>query len=149
MTTRGFDDGERVRFGTLEKFAEIFYDVSANVLVIQSPTSSTSNTPVDRIVITTAGVRFETNVGFFATTPVARAGAYTQTFATADKTHANATGASVVTTAVTQTSPFGYAGAAQGDAVATTINQIIVDLADLKQLVNSVIDDLQAYGLFQ
>ena len=86
-------------------------------------------------------------LGFFAVTPVTRATAYTQTFATADKTHANPTATSVVTTGVTQTTPYGYVGATQGDAVATTINAIIVDLADVKALVNSVIDDLQAYGL--
>lgn len=73
--------------------------------------------------------------------------AYTQTYATADKTHANPTASSVATTGVTQSSPYGYAGATQGDAVATTINAIIVDLADLKQLVNSIIDDLQALEL--
>jgi hypothetical protein len=86
-------------------------------------------------------------LGFFNVTPVARVAAFTQTYATADRTHANPTATSVVTTAVTQTTPFGYASGAQGDAVATTINAIIVDLADLKQLVNSVIDDLQSYGL--
>ena len=88
-------------------------------------------------------------VGFYGVTAVTRPTAYTQTYATADKTHANPTATSVVTTAVTQTTPYGYAGAAQGDAVATTINAIIVDLADLKQLTNSVIDDLQALGLLQ
>jgi hypothetical protein len=86
-------------------------------------------------------------VGFFNVTPVVRASAFTQTYATADRTHANPTASSVVTTGVTQTTPFGYVGAAQGDAVASTINQIIVDQADVKALVNSVIDDLQAYGI--
>jgi len=112
-----------------------------------------------------------TGVGLYGVAPVARPSAYTQTYATADKTHANLTAtsiaatvpAAVATTGVTQTSPFGYVGAAQGDAVATTINSIIthiteldldyeallVDVTDLKQLANSVIDDLQALGLLQ
>jgi sirohydrochlorin ferrochelatase len=67
----------------------------------------------------------------------------TQTYATADATHANPTGAAVVTTGVTQTTPFGFVGAAQGDAISTTINQIIVDLADLKQFVNSMANALR------
>ena len=86
-------------------------------------------------------------LSFFNATPVVKPTAYTQTFATADKTHANPTAAAVVTTAVTQTSPFGFVGAAQGDAISTTINQLVVDVADIKALVNSVIDDLQALGL--
>lgn len=75
--------------------------------------------------------------------------AYTQTFSTADRTHANATGSSVATTGLVDavTGNFAYDTAAQGDAVATTINQIIVDLADLKQLVNAIIDDLQEAGV--
>ena len=73
--------------------------------------------------------------------------AYTQTYATADRTHASATSADLVTTAVTQTTPFGFAGQAQGDAIATQFNALRVDVLDLKQLVNSLIDDLQALGL--
>ncbi|NHZ84438.1 MAG: hypothetical protein GWP19_00980 [Planctomycetia bacterium] len=74
---------------------------------------------------------------------------YTQTYSTADRTHANATASNVVTTALVDavTGNFAYDTAAQGDAVATTINQIIADLADLKQLVNAVIDDLQEQGI--
>jgi hypothetical protein len=73
--------------------------------------------------------------------------AYTQTYATATKTHANPTGVAVVTTGVTQTTPFGFVGAAQGDALSTTLNQVIVDLANLKQVVNSIIDDLMSRGI--
>lgn len=87
-------------------------------------------------------VRFFGGIG-----PVGRASAYTQTYATADKTHAALTSADLVTTAVTQTTPFGFAGAAQGDNIATQFNLLRADLLDLKQLVNSLIDDLQALGL--
>ena len=99
-------------------------------------------------------VRFTTDgtgISFYDVTPVARPSAYTQTYSTADKTHANPTAASVVTTGLVDavTGNFAYDTAAQGDDVAVTINQIIVDVADIKQLVNSVIDDLQALGLLQ
>ena len=92
-----------------------------------------------------------TGLGFYTVAPVARPSAYTQTFATADKPHANPTAVAVATTALVDavTGNFAYDTAAQGDAVATTINQIIVDVADVKALVNSVIDDLQALGLLQ
>ncbi len=73
--------------------------------------------------------------------------AYTQTYSTADRTHANATSADLATTAATQTTPFGFASGAQADAIATQFNALRVDVLDLKQLVNSLIDDLQAIGL--
>lgn len=89
-----------------------------------------------------------TGLSFYNVAPVARAGAYTQTYATADKTHAD----------VTQvTPPAGGTGATVGaydtaanrDAMITSITAGAADLLDLKQLVNAIIDDLQAYGLMQ
>lgn len=97
---------------------------------------------------------------------VARRSAYTQTYATADKTHANAT--AVAPGAVTEytahstgATPVLSAAATDLDTTAAALNTLvdecqdmqtqvaalITDLADLKQLVNSVIDDLQALGL--
>lgn len=56
MTTRQIGgDGEVLRVGTVNEFCEIFYDVSANALIVQSPTSSTSNTPLDRITFNAGG----------------------------------------------------------------------------------------------
>ena len=89
-----------------------------------------------------------TGISFYNVAPVARPSAYTQTYATADKTHAS----------VTQvTPPAGGSGATAGaydtaanrDAMITSITAGAADLLDLKQLVNSVIDDLQALGLLQ
>ena len=115
----------------------------------------------DTVVIQRFGVRRirldSTGIGFLGSTPVAQASAYTQTYSTADKTHATPTGV-----AVAGAVPAGGTGAAAGawdtaanrDTAITTISEIktsvnaaIVDLADLKQLVNSVVDDLQALGL--
>lgn len=90
-----------------------------------------------------------TTAGFFGITPASRATAYTQTYATADKTHANAGQTAVATTAATQTTPFGYTTAAQADDIVAQLNNARLDILDLKQLVNSIIDDLQAYGLLQ
>ena len=87
-------------------------------------------------------------LGFFGVTTVVRATAYTQTYATADKTHDAITSADF---------PAGGAGAAAGgwdtaanrDAAITRFNALRAEVIDLKNLVNSVIDDLQAYGLMQ
>lgn len=89
------------------------------------------------------------NIGFFGVSPVARASAYTQTYSTADKTHAAFTSADLATTAATNAAPWGFASQAQAENIATQFNLLRADVADAKQLINSVIDDLQAYGLQQ
>lgn len=103
-------------------------------------------------------------VGFFGTTPATQASAYTQTYATADKTHAAETTADISVTYTTDDpsiTPNGSVTIADGDAPTTseylewleelTDQQIKqrADVADLKQLVNAIIDDLQTYGLLQ
>ena len=85
---------------------------------------------------------------FDATIPTA----YTQTYDTADKTHA-ADGSSDVATANLADDGGAY-NAAWCDTVVTMCNEIKADfnnlratVTDLKNLVNSVIDDLQDLGL--
>lgn len=140
-----------------------------------------------------------TTLGFFGVTPVARVSAYTQTYATADKTHANPTAAALTDssgvtpsgTLAAQTLPTALThavGTADGTvddvtgsfdqtvlnnnfkelttaqsanlaqltvlrnavaSLAAQVNALVADVADAKQLVNSVIDDLQSYGLLQ
>jgi hypothetical protein len=112
--------------------------------------------------------------GFFGVTPVARPSAYTQTYTTADKTHATPTAASLtdnsagVADQTVQAMPDPADTPASADALrddlvlnftpavrnnvaelADEINKLVTDLADVKQLVNAVIDDLQALGLAQ
>lgn len=96
---------------------------------------------------TKIGTAITQKLGFFNATPIVQPSAYTQTYVTADKTHANPLQTAVATTASTQTSPFGYTTAAQADDIVTQLNNARNDILDLKQLVNSVIDDLQALGL--
>lgn len=87
-------------------------------------------------------------VGLYGVTPAARPSAYTQTYATATRTHSNPTASAVATTAATSTSPFGYAEA-QANAIVAAVNALIVDVANVKQVLNSVIDDDQTLGLKQ
>lgn len=85
------------------------------------------------------------------TIPVAT---YTQTYSTADRTHAAPT-ATALTVADGAGTNDGTIPAITNNAttitavqeLAAAINALIVDLADTKQLVNSVIDDLQAVGI--
>ena len=80
--------------------------------------------------------------------------AYTQTYATADRTHASPTAAtlSVADGAGTNDNTIGAITAdasviAAVQELADEVNKLIADVADVKQVVNSIIDDLQAMGL--
>lgn len=116
------------------------------------------------ILNTTTGTKIGTattqKLGFFNATPVVQPSAYTQTYSTTDKTHSNPTATALVLTAMGGTADgtlVDVGNTMSGDVSAaieenfkecgTAINALIVDLADVKALVNSVIDDLQALGL--
>jgi len=85
-------------------------------------------------------------LGFFDVTPVGQRSAYTQTYSTADKTHANMTSAAM---------PAGGTGATAGawdtaanrDQAIAEFAALRNDVIDVKQVVNALIDDLQALGL--
>ena len=75
---------------------------------------------------------------------VATAQAYTQTYATADRTHANLTSADI---GAFTGGVVGFLDAAELDNVRTQVNALRADLTDLKQLVNALVDDLQTAGI--
>jgi len=103
------------------------------------------------VVDTTTGTKIGTattqKLGFYNATPIVKPTAFTQTYATAEKTLASLTASAVGTTGSTSTSPYGYTTAAQADSIFTQLNNLIADHADLAQVVNSIIDDLQSLGL--
>ena len=88
-------------------------------------------------------------MAFYGVTPVVRAAAYTQTFPTASRTVSNPTFTNLATTAATNVTPWGFSTQAQADDIATKVNQLAADVVILRQLINSLIDDSQAYGLAQ
>jgi hypothetical protein len=100
-------------------------------------------------VIEVGGASGAPTLGFFGATPVVRVAAYTQTFSTASRTVSNPTFSNLVTTAATNVVPYGFTTQAQADDIATKVNQLAADVAILRQLINSLIDDSQAYGLAQ
>jgi hypothetical protein len=104
------------------------------------------------------------NIGFFGTAPAAQTAAYTQTYATASRTHANPTGAQLSITFTTDDpaiTPDGSVTIADGDTPTVNelleyceelndqINNLVADVANAKQVLNSVLDDGQTYGLLQ
>lgn len=113
------------------------------------------------VVNATTGTKIGTattqKLGFYNATPAVQPSAYTQTYATANKTHANPTGvdvAGLIPAGGTGATAGAYDSAANRDTMLTTvaemkttINALVADMADIKQLANSIIDDLQALGL--
>jgi hypothetical protein len=87
-----------------------------------------------------------TKVGFFGNS-ASQPSAYTQTYSTATKTQSNISSSAVATTGATNIAPFGYTTAAQADDIITQLNKIRTDLANVKQVLNALIDDMQANGL--
>lgn len=132
---------------------------------------STKQTFADEVEIDGALNHDGSAAGFFGTAPASQPSAYTQTYSMADKTHANPT-AAALTDSTGQTPdttienvPAATTGVA--DASVSSVNTALTaveknlsdladqsnknraDVLDVKQLVNSVIDDLQALGLLQ
>lgn len=93
---------------------------------------------------TMLGTTSSQKIGFWGITPIVQPSAYTQTYSTADKTHATLTSASI---GAFTGGVVGFLDAAERDNVRTQVNNIRGDILDVKQLVNSIIDDLQAMGL--
>lgn len=118
---------------------------------------------------TAAGLTIKTNtatrmefgsgatIGVFGVTPAARASAYTQTYATATRTHSNPTATALTAASGTADGTVDDVTAAHSQTIlnnnfkelATQINALIVDVANVKQVLNANINDHKAYGWFQ
>ncbi len=120
-------------------------DVTA-VAMLKAKSIDGSNASLELLPVTSGKTK---KFSIFGVTPVARAAAYTQTYSTASRTVAAATATAVATTVSTQTTPFGFSSGAQADALVAAVNALIADNLVLRQLVNSLIDDQQAYGYAQ
>ena len=124
--------------------------------------------PTNFVLGSTTGTKIGTattqKLGFYNATPVVQPTAYTQTYSTADKTHAahtatahtypasgnlfDAVAADLLINVRTDTVANAVADVVVNEkSLADNLNQVLADVTDLKQLVNSVIDDLQALGL--
>jgi hypothetical protein len=96
-------------------------------------------------------------IGFLGAVAVARPAAYTQTYATATRTHANLTSADLtgITTSTTGSAlaepSASYVRAEMQQnfrRIQDQFNALRADLTNLKGVVNQIVDDQQAYGLF-
>lgn len=143
-------------------FSAITQDGSSHpaLRVVLGSLSDGTNIAVGTTTGTQIGTTALQKLGFFGATPIVQPSAYTQTYATADKTHAAATaatltdnsGGSANSTLEALASGTVYAtdvGAIRNNFadLAAQHNALLVDVIDVKQLVNALIDDLQALGL--
>ena len=103
-----------------------------------------TNIPLDTTTGTKLGTATTQKLGFWNATPIVRPSAFTQTYATATKTHANLT---YVAPAAYGAGANGYSTAAMAAAVHAAVIALAADVANVKQVLNSVIDDLQSMGL--
>jgi hypothetical protein len=115
---------------------------------------------LDWTLDTTTGTKFGTattqKLGFWNATPIVRPSAFTQTYATATKTHAaltsatltDSTGGTANTTVQDVTAAFDQIILNNNFAdIVAQVNALRVDLENAKQIINAVIDDGQSIGL--
>lgn len=122
-------------------------------------TGVTISDGVNIVLGTSSGTKFGTatsqKIGFFNSTPATKRGAYTQTYSTADKTHAAFTSADL--TGITSSTTGSALAEPSVAYVQAEIQQnfrriqdqfvaLRADVDDAKQLINAVIDDLQVFG---
>ena len=97
-------------------------------------------------------------IGFFGATKVNQPGAYTQTYSTGDKTVDNPTAGTLTdNSGGTASQTIAAIGGTynQGEvrnavaSLADEVNKLIIDLANVKQVLNATIDTLQETGLVQ
>lgn len=112
-----------------------------------------------RVLIASGGneiITVGTNaLSFFGGAPVARAAAYTQTYAGAGRTHATLTSATLASGAGAPQSGTADVGAITGQTTINNnfatlvdqVNKLRADLLNTRDVLNSVIDDFQAYRL--
>lgn len=87
-------------------------------------------------------------LGFFGVTPVVRPTALTQTYATTSATHAAVTQLAAPAGG-TGVAAGGWSTAANRDLAIASINAARTDIANLKNFVNQIVDQLQALGILQ
>ena len=104
-----------------------------------------TNIPLDSTTGTKIGTATTQKLGFWNATPVVRPAAYTQTaYSTATRTQNAIT---YVAPAAYGAGANGYSTAAMASAVHAAVIALAADLANVKQVVNALIDDHQEIGI--
>lgn len=111
----------------------------------------TINDATDITISATTGTKIGqagSKIGFYGVAPAVRPTTLTQTYSTASSTHAAVTQLAAPAGG-TGTAAGGYDTAANRNLAITSINAARTDIANLKNFVNQIVDQLQAIGLLQ
>jgi hypothetical protein len=123
-----------------ESVNAVYHPVAANLVI----------SGLDLVTDTSTGTKIGTattqKLGFFNATPIVRGAAFAQTYSTASHTQSNLTSADFPAGG-TGAAAGGWSTAANRDLAITRFNALRVDVANIKQVLNGLIDDLQALGL--
>jgi len=111
-------------------------------------TGNLTITDSDIVLSTTTGTKIGTattqKLGFFNATPIVRGTAFTQTYSTPSTVHNNPV---AVAPSAYVTGAFGYSTGTKAQEVRDCAANAVADIADIKMVLNGVIDQLQALGL--
>jgi hypothetical protein len=148
-------------FVALDNTAIVLQIVDGGQINVNGPGSMSFTDAVNIGIGTTTGTKIGTGttqkIGVWNATPVVRPSAYTQTYATATRTHSNPTAVSVTdNTGGSADTTLQSIGASYSQTevrnnfadLAAQHNALVADLANVKQLLNQVIDDQQLIGWF-
>ena len=84
-------------------------------------------------------------IGLYGVTAVVQASAYTQTYSMSNKTHDVRTAATIGDLTATS-GGWGASSEANFDKISDAIDKLVADQQDTAQIVNALIDDMQALG---
>lgn len=124
--------------------------VGASGKLIISSAGITLLDAVDVVFNTGTGTKLGTatsqKLSLWNKTPIVQPSGFVQTYATADKTHADFTSADI---GVFTGGVIGFLDAAERDNLRIQYNALRADVADLKQFVNAVFDEGENFGLWR
>ncbi len=149
------DDSIKLKMGTGQD-SETYHDGSNHIIdpdVVGSGRVLIGATGDDDMKLNKIEIDSDLNhdggkAGFFGVDPVVRPSAFTQTYTTSDHTHDAKLSSNIVVTP-TNSSPWGYTTEAAAQAIEDEINNLSGDVTNIKNVINSIIDDLQTLGLLQ
>jgi hypothetical protein len=117
--------------------------ISTELLPVWHPVAGTGKRPLSHITKFILGYGPGSSLGFYGAAPVTQIGEAAQGSITLT------IGAAVVTTAATQTTPYGYATQAQADALVARVNQLRSDMTAAFGLLLAIRAALVAIGLIK
>ncbi len=133
-TNIGLDIAAHTAGGTTNLGIRSFADILVSAANIQTDTSTGMQ----------IGTATNQKLGFFGSTPIVKGSAFTQTYSTASHTHTQTT---MTDPATFGSGTNGYSSSAMASAIHAEVIALHANMTVVQNVLNAVIDDLQALGL--